>query len=126
MKTPIMFYRWLPRMIAILAIAFISLFAGDAFDANQSIWQKITDFYIHLVPSFLLLVLLWIAWTRTLTGGILFTAVGVITLPFIFIHNYQVNHFSVAQCTGIVLIINFPFIVVGILFIVSYFKVKKQ
>jgi hypothetical protein len=39
--------------------------------------------------------------------------------------NLNRNHFSVMQCLGIILMITFPFIVVGILFLISHYKKKK-
>jgi hypothetical protein len=48
---------WLPRILCILAILFISVFALDAFDPELSIWQQIVGFLIHLIPSFILIAL---------------------------------------------------------------------
>jgi len=39
--------------------------------------------------------------------------------------NYNRNHFSVAASIGVILMITFPFIVVGILFIISHSLKKK-
>ena len=125
MKTSIQLFRWLPRVMAILMIAFISLFALDVFDSSKSTWQELIDFFIHLSPSFILLIILVFAWKRPLTGGILFSSIGLIMIPFIFLHNYRVNHFSIAQCIKIVLLINLPFIIMGILFIISHLKNNK-
>ena len=55
MKTSLAVYHWLPRILCILSILFISMFALDAFAPNLTIWQQITDFLIHLIPSFILL-----------------------------------------------------------------------
>ncbi|HLO79556.1 MAG TPA: hypothetical protein VK166_01280 [Chitinophagaceae bacterium] len=113
--------HWLPRIICIAAILFVSIFALDAFRPGPSIWQQIGDFLVHLGPSFILA----IAWKKELAGGILFTAIGVIMTPFIFNLNHNRNQFSIAQSINVVLAVTFPFIVVGILFILSYYRSRK-
>ena len=111
--------HWLPRIICILAILFISLFALDAFDPNHTIWRQIGDFLMHLIPSFILTALLIIAWKWELIGGIIFTVIGLGLSPFVFIHNYNMNH-SIWMSLGIICSITLPFAIVGILFIMSY------
>jgi hypothetical protein len=126
MKTSIKIIHWTPRVICILSILFISLFAADAFKGNDTIWLKIGGFFMHLIPTFVLIALLIIAWKWEYIGGILFTIIGLLTAPFIFMHNYNVNHFPIENCIGIVAIINLPFIIVGILFIISHYMKKKS
>lgn len=123
MKTSIRLFHWLPRIVCILAILFISLFAADAFAPGLTIWQQLGDFLMHLIPSFILLALLIVAWKWEYFGGIIFTVIGLGLSPFVFTHNYNMNH-SVGMSLGIILAITFPFVVVGILFIISHFMKK--
>jgi len=125
MKKSIKVFHWLPRIICILAILFISLFAADAFAPELTIWQQIGDFLIHLIPSFILVALLIVAWKWEYIGGIIFIVIGLGFSPVIFIHNHNMNH-SVWMSLGIILTITIPFVVVGILFIVSHFKKNKN
>ena len=125
MKTSIRVFHWLPRVICILAILFISIFAADAFAPGLTIWQQLRGFLMHLIPSFILLALLIVAWKWEYIGGIIFTIIGLGLSPFIFMHNYNMNH-SVGMSLGIILLITFPFVVVGILFIISHFMKKKE
>jgi hypothetical protein len=69
--------------------------------------------------------MLIIAWKWELVGGIIFTIIGLGMSPFIYSHNFRMNQ-SVGKSLGTILIITMPFIIVGILFIVSYFMKKKQ
>ena len=124
MKVSIKIIHWLPRIICMLAILFISVFALDAFNPEKIIWQQIGDFLMHLIPSFVLIVFLIIAWKREFIGGILFMLIGLGFSPIIFIHNYNMNQ-SVWMSLIIILMITIPFIIVGILFIVSH-KIKKK
>ena len=126
MNTSLKLFQWLPRIICILAILFVSIFAADAFEPGKTIGQQLAQFFIHLIPSFVLLAFLLVAWKKELIGGIIFAAIGIVMTPVIFSHNYNVNHFSVAQSIGVVLMITFPFFVTGILFIVSYFMKKRH
>ena len=125
MKTNIQIIHWTPRIISILAILFISLFAFDSFSPELTIWQQIAAFLMHLIPSFVLIALLIVAWKWELIGGITYTLIGLVFSPFIFTHNFNMNH-SVWISLGIVLLINIPFVIAGILFIVSHFKKRKQ
>ncbi len=118
-------FHWLPRIICILAILFISIFALDAFEPGLSLWQQLTAFLIHLIPSFVLLFFLVIAWKWELIGGIIFTLISLVFTPFIFMLNYNRNH-SILSSLFIILVITFPFIVVGILFIVSHLLKRKN
>ena len=125
MKTSIRVIHWLPRVICILAILFISMFAADAFAPVLTIWQQLGGFLMQLIPSFILLALLIVAWKWEYIGGIIFAVIGLGLSPFIFMHNYNMNH-SVVMSLGIILTITFPFVVVGILFIISHFMKKKN
>jgi len=62
MKTSIKILHWTPRIICILAILFISMFAIDSFAPDLTIWQQLGGFLIHLIPSFILIAILIIAW----------------------------------------------------------------
>ena len=125
MKISITVFHWLPRIICILAILFISVFAIDAFEPGLTIWHQLGAFMMHLMPSFVLLALLVVAWRWELIGGILYTIIGLALSPLVYIHNYDMNH-SVGMSLGIIAMITFPFVVVGILFIVSYVKKKNS
>lgn len=119
------FIMWAPRVLCILAILFVSMFALDSFDPKLTVWQQIGGFLIHLVPSFVLTLLLIIAWKWELVGGIIFAILGAAFSPFIFIGNYQNNH-SLGMSLGIIMSITFPFILVGGLFIYSHFLRKRR
>ena len=115
---------WLPRIICILAILFVSLFALDAFEAGKTIWQQIATFLIHMVPSFILLIFLLIAWKWEFLGGIIFILIGVGFSPWIFMHNYKMNN-TIGMSLVTILLITFPFVLVGILFLISH-KLQRK
>jgi hypothetical protein len=125
MKASMRLFHWLPRIICILAILFISLFAADAFAPGLTIWQQLGAFLIHLIPSAILLAFLIVAWKWELIGGIIFMAVGLTLSPFVFMLNYKRTH-SIGISLGIILMITIPFVVVGILFIISHHMKKMN
>ena len=80
---------------------------------------------MHLIPSFGLIILLIVAWKWELIGGIIFALIGLGFSPFIFIHNYRMNQ-SVWMSLSVILMITVPFIIVGILFILSHRMKNKN
>ncbi len=124
MKTATRLFHWLPRTLCILAILFVSMFALDAFAPGLTIWQQLGAFVIHLIPSFVLLALLVVAWKWELVGGLLLAAAGLGLSPFVFALNYHRTH-SIAVSLGIIMVITIPFAVVGALFIVSH-RIKRR
>jgi hypothetical protein len=125
MKTKVKIMHWIPRILCVLAIIFISMFAFDAFSPDRTFLQNLGNLMIQLIPSFVLLALLIVAWKWELAGGILFTLAGIVISPFIYNHNFRMNH-SVAKSLFVILIITVPFIIVGILFIVSYSLKRRK
>lgn len=103
---------YLPRYLAILFIVFVSIFAFDVFEMGGSSWQKIGGFLIHLIPSFLLLIALFVAWKKELIGGILFIILGILVV-------FRTN--SILSALPIII----PSLIIGILFLIGW-KWKKK
>jgi len=125
MKTSIKFLHWTPRILTIVATLFISIFALDAFEGDQSVWQHILGFLIHLIPTYIMTAILIVAWKWELVGGIIFATIGLITSPMVFMVNYNRNH-NFWMDLGIIGLITFPFILIGVLFILSHISKKKS
>lgn len=125
MKIPQKVIFWTPRILCILAILFISMFALDAFQPDLTIWQQLGNFFMHLIPSFILLAILLVAWKWELIGGGIFIVIALIMTPVIYIHNYNMNG-SVWMSLWVIAMITFPFLLIGILFILDYKINKKQ
>ena len=125
MKTSTKVLHWTPRILCILAILFISLFALDSFSSERTFWQNIAALLMHLIPSFVLLAVLIVAWRWEKVGGIILTIFGLAFCIFIFIFNYKRTH-SVATSLLIALTLCIPFVLAGILFIRSHFRKKEE
>ena len=126
MKTSIETLHLLPRIFCILAIVFVSMFAMDAFAPGLTIWQQLGGFFMHLIPSFVLAGVLIVAWKWEFIGGILFMAIGIGLSPFIFMLNYKYRGASIGGALVAVLAIPFPFVIMGILFVVSHYLKKRE
>jgi hypothetical protein len=72
-----------------------------------------------------LLGILLVAWKWEFVGGLIFSVIGLVFTPIIFIHNYRMNG-SVWMSILIILTITIPFVVVGVLFIMSHYRKKKM
>ena len=80
---------------------------------------------MHLIPSFVLLAILLIAWKWERVGGFIFILIGLITTPLVFVHNYGMNQ-SIWMSLGIISLITIPFIIIGFLFLWSANRKKKE
>lgn len=124
MKISIKIWHWTPRILCIFGILFISLFALDAFEENLTIWEQISGFLIHLIPSFILLGILLVAWKWEKIGGIILLALGLVFSVIVYRFNYKMNN-SIWMSILIISTITLPFVVAGFLFIISHFKKKS-
>jgi len=78
--------QWLPRAIVILYIAFISLLSLDVF-GEYAFPEVLIALFIHLIPAFILIALLVLAWKKPKIGGACFILLAV-GFTFFF-HTYQ-------------------------------------
>ena len=65
-----------PRVLGILFILFVSLFALDIFEMNLGFWGTIVGLLMHLLPSIAMTIALVLAWKYEWIGEILFAVVG--------------------------------------------------
>lgn len=137
--------RWVARILCILAICFIGLFALEAIEGKVGLGRQILG--ILMAPPFLmavlLVIILLIAWKRELVGGILIALIGMVAAAYAYIFNYNrllaLKEKGMAtrgtgavskslqimspdpRALNIIVLISLPFIIVGVLFIMSYF-----
>ena len=71
---------WTPRLLCILFATFLSIFAMDVFQEGMPAWQVGLALLMHLLPTFLVLLVLALSWRREWVGGALFTALGLLYL----------------------------------------------
>lgn len=61
---------WAPRILTILFALFLSLFALDVFGEGKGFLGTLGALFMHLIPTFLVVGLLVIAWRREWVGTI--------------------------------------------------------
>lgn len=105
MKSKILY--WIPRILTMLAILFMTMFSLDSFGGNETFGAKMLGFFIHNIPVLILIAILIIAWKWEVTGGTLFIIASIV--GFIYFHSFSGNPGS--------LVVIAPFSIVGILFI---------
>lgn len=105
------FFTWIPGILAVAYIGFLALFALDVFSEYDNWQETFIALFMHLIPNFILLIALAIAWRWKLIGGFLFLVLAVISM--IFFNTYEhIISFS---------IVSLPIFVIGVLFIVDSF-----
>jgi hypothetical protein len=70
----------MPRVLSIAFIAFLSLFALDVFSEGYGFLETIAALFMHLIPSFVLIGVLALAWRWEFIGAALFGAAGTFYL----------------------------------------------
>lgn len=101
------FLLWSPRVLGLLVAAFLGLFALDAFD-GRPLFQALPAFGVHLIPSFLVLLVVAVAWRREWVGAVAFIGLAVAYAVMV---RWRVDWVAV---------ISGPLALVGVLFLLSY------
>jgi hypothetical protein len=92
---------WLPRILGIGFVLFISVFSLDVF-SEYSGWAIALPLLMHLLPSLLLLGIVILSWKNEVLGGWLFLSAGVLL-------------FALSDFESV--IVSLPAIVIGALFL---------
>jgi hypothetical protein len=69
---------WTPRILCLLFAAFLSIFALDVFSEDYSFWETVVALIMHLVPTFVVLIVLAISWRWEWVGAVIFSTLGVL------------------------------------------------
>jgi hypothetical protein len=101
---------WTPRVLGILFAIFVSVFALDVFSEGYGLWQTIRALLLHLVPTFIVVIALVIAWRWEWVGAFLFNALAVFYVVWAW------GRFPL----GAYLSISGPLVLVGVLFLFNW------
>jgi hypothetical protein len=114
------FVYWFPRIMSILFILFLALFSLDVFEMGLGFWGTLLGLLIHNIPSLVLLIILIVSWKYEIVGGIGYILAGLVYIVLvIFSRGFEWFMFVwVLQISGIAFLI-------GILFLVGWYKKKK-
>ena len=112
----LLFLVWFARILAILAILFVLMFALDSFGGDKPAGKQILEFLIHSIPALILIFALVVAWKYEIIGGSIFIAVAI---------GLGIFWGSFAGNSGSLILLA-PFFLVGLLFILHGYLLQKN
>lgn len=101
---------WTPRVLCLVFAIFLSLFALDVFGEGYGFWETVVALFMHLVPTFIVLIVLAIAWRWEWVGAVLFCGLAVFYVVWTW------GRFPF----GTYLAISGPLLLVGVLFLLNW------
>jgi len=78
------FVFWAPRILSIIFIVFLALMSLDVFGTGLSFKEILIGLFMHNIPVFILLVVLWVSWKYEIVGGVAFILAGLLYIFFAF------------------------------------------
>ncbi len=114
------FVYWAPRILSILFIMFLTVFSFDVFTPGAAAGEIALAFFVHNIPSLVLLAVLIISWKYEIVGGIAYLLAGI---GYIVI-NAQ-NRGDWAEVLTNILIIAGPAFIISALYFVNWSKKKR-
>ena len=121
MKTNIhgnLYVTWALRILLIIMILFFALFSFDVFEEGKGFWDVVAAFLMHNIPSFVMIIILVIAWKRENVGGILLMLCALGFGIFLFFRMDK-------SMLGTFVMLGIPFLI-GALFVVNYYYLGKK
>ncbi len=109
---------WAPRALSIVFIAFLSLFALDVFGGPYGFWQTLLALFMHLIPSFVLILSLVLAWRWEWIGAVLYAAAGVLYVTWVVLRPALPPAVKLLWCSTIA----GPALVIAALFLLNWVK----
>lgn len=103
---------WGPRVLGLLFVAFISLFALDVFEEGVRLTDALIGLAIHLIPTYLILIGIAAGWKRPVWGGVILVGLAAVAMEFF------------DRPAGFIMVI--PLLVVGALFVLSGWSQRRQ
>jgi len=119
------FIYWTPRILCILFLLFLTIFSLDVFDPenNYTLGQTLLALFMHNIPVFVLAIILWISWKYEIVGGIVFILAGILFM-ISSVARQAPDPWYIALAVS--LIIAVPAFMIGILFLMGWFKKRKM
>lgn len=91
----------------------------DIFEGNYGFWGTILGLFMHNIPALILLITLLISWKYEIVGGIVFILAGILYIVVILINSFEwYKLFWTLTIAG-------PAFLIGILFILGWFRKRK-
>jgi hypothetical protein len=101
---------WGPRILSIIFAIFLSLFALDVFLEGYDVLDTLIALFIHLIPAFIVLIVLALSWRREWIGGVGYLILGAL---------YMILFWDPSRWVAY-LMISGPLFLIGILFFMNW------
>lgn len=106
-----------PRILSIVYMVFISIFALDSFSPDRPVIYQILAFLIHLIPTYILILITVIAWRWETVGGALFMFLAFVSAIFgIMVH----------QDYPFFMVVSLPLLIIGVLYLMNGIHAKES
>jgi len=111
---------WIPRILSILFILFLTMLSLDVFSPDLGFWEIVLGLFMHNIPTFILIAVLIISWKYEIVGGIVFILAGLFYIIMLLMNQQlEWNMFFGS------LIISGPAFLIGILFLIGWVKKRR-
>ena len=107
---------WAPRILGILSMLFLAVFALDVFGEGYRFGELLVALFMHLIPSFVLLVTLIVAWRKERWGGGLYIFLGILYIWMFWDQGDWASYLIIAG----------PLFLTGILFLLNDWITRSQ
>lgn len=115
-RRPSVYLIWMARLLTLVFAVFISIFALDVFEEKLGFLQTVLALLLHLVPTFFILLVLWLSWNRGWIGSIVFTILGILYIWWAWGRFELITY----------LLISGPLFLVSILFLLGWWEQQKE
>lgn len=96
---------WTPRVLGVLFTLFLSMFAMDVFSEGYGFGETVLALFMHLIPTFIVVIALIVAWRWEGVGSLMFIAAAL---------------FVLVMSRGESWIISGPLVLIGLLFLFNW------
>jgi lysylphosphatidylglycerol synthetase-like protein (DUF2156 family) len=118
------FIFWTPRILSILFVLFLMLFSLDIFGQGYTFWETVLGLFMHNIPALLLAGVVWISWKYEIVGGIAFILAGLLYIAMLLVQAFR-GSFEWYMISWSMTIAG-PAFLVGILFLIGWYRKKKH
>jgi hypothetical protein len=109
-KSTALILFWTPRILTILFALFLSIFALDVFGEGAGLWRTLLALFMHLIPTFLIIIFLVLAWRWEWIGAVVYIIFGFLYIFMAFGRFPLSVYFTISG----------PLFLVGILFLLNW------
>lgn len=74
---------WAPRLLGLAFAAFITMFAMDVFGEGYKLGELLVALFMHLVPTFMVLAAVAIAWRWEWVGGLVCLGLAILYIVMV-------------------------------------------